>query len=552
MKKALVVAVLILLVTVSFLAGRWFQKKNIVSGSSVRKVLYYADPMNPGVKSDKPGTAPCGMPLEPVYEDGAANTAGMRAGTVSVSAEQQQLIGVKVATVVKSSWSHAVRVLGRVVPDESRIYRINSATDGWVKSVSPATTGSLVAKDDMLASFYSPDFFPAIKAYLYGLRSLTRFQSNEKETQAQIEVTNANIESFKVSLRNLGMSEHQIDELARTRESADNIEIRSPHTGFITVRNIYLGQRFERGAELFRIADLSRVWILADVFENESEYFKPGAVARVFLPNMNKTIMARVSSVLPQFDPTSRTLKLRLEADNPGFLLRPDMFVDVELPVDFPSTVSVPLDAVRYSGVRKTVYIDRGNGFFEPRDVETGWRFSDRVQIVRGLAPGERIVVSGNFLIDSESRMRAAAAGISGTVQKDVVCGMDVDEDKAAAAGRASELSGRQFYFCSDRCKQQFDANPARYLKKPQDAGMAAPNRQTISASSVHKDAVCGMNVEEAPATAAGRTSEYRGKKYYFCSDSCKQLFDKDPDHYAEKLKETRLDTAPVREARND
>ncbi len=468
MKKALSVAVLVLLVAVSFLAGNWYRKKrSIGSGSQgARKVLYYVDPMNPALKSDKPGVAPCGMPLEPVYADGSPDLSGMPPGTVNVSPEQEQLIGVKVATVEKAAWSHTVRVLGRVVPDETRIYRINSATDGWVKKVLPATTGSLVRKDELLATFYSPDFFPAIKAYLYGLRSLDRFESNGKETRGQIEVTNANIDSYRVSLRNLGMSEHQIDEMTHTRQGMDEIEIRAPEQGFIVARNISLGQRFERGTELYRIADLSRIWVLADVFENESEYFRPGVIARVVLPNQQKTFHARVSNTLPQFDPASRTLKLRLEADNPGFLLRPDMFVDVELPVAFPRAITVPVDAVRYSGLKKTVYVDLGKGFFEPRDVETGWRFGDRVEIVRGLTPGERIVVSGNFLIDSESRMRAAAAGIYGTGQKDPVCGMDVDEDAAKAAGRISEYRGEKYYFCSDACKQRFDREPDRYAEE--------------------------------------------------------------------------------------
>jgi Cu(I)/Ag(I) efflux system membrane fusion protein len=465
MKKTMRVGLLVFLVIAAFIAGERYRMKTVSRSGpqEARKILYYVDPMNPGLKSDKPGVAPCGMPLEPVYSDGLPDVSGMPPGTVNVSPEQQQLIGVKVAIVEKASWVHTVRVLGRVVPDESRIYRINSVTDGWVKTVLPPTTGCLVKKDDVLATFYSPDFFPAIKAYLYGLRSLARYESNEKETQGQIEVANANIDGFRVSLRNLGMSEHQIDEMTRSGRGVDNIEIRAPGPGFIIVRNISPGLRFERGTELYRIADLRHVWILADVFENESEYFRPDIVARATLPNQNRTFRARVSDVLPQFDAASRTMKMRLEVDNPDFLLRPDMFVDVELPVTFPSAISVPADAVRYSGLKRTVYIDLGEGFFEPREVETGWRFGDRVEIVGGLMPGERIVVSGNFLIDSESRMRAAAAGIYGTARKDPVCGMDVDEQEAKAAGRISGYHGKNYYFCSDSCKQRFEKDPNRY-----------------------------------------------------------------------------------------
>ncbi len=365
---------------------------------------------------------------------------------------------------------------------------------------------------------------------------LDRFESSEKETKAQIEVTNASIDSYRVSLRNLGMSEHQIDEMTRTRQGVDEIEIRATEQGFIIARNISLGQRFERGTELYRIADLSHIWVLADVFENESEYFKPGINARVILPNQKKAFHARVSNTIPQFDAASRTLKIRLEVDNPGFLLRPEMFVDVELPVTFPRAITIPVDAVRYSGMKKTVYMDLGKGFFEPRDVETGWRFGDRVEIVRGLLPGERIVVSGNFLIDSESRMRAAASGVLGPMQKDAVCGMDVDEGKANTEGKTSEYGGTKYYFCSITCKQQFDRDPEHFLKKPRarvnQGAFAKTKRKTVREALVHKDLVCGMDVGEYAAEAAGRISEYRGKKYYFCSDLCKGQFEKDPEGY--------------------
>jgi len=545
MRKGLNIAIIVVLVAVSFLAGKWYQKKHLpnIDVQGAHKVLYYVDPMNPALKSDKPGVAPCGMQLEAVYADGSTDTSGMPPGTVRVSQEQQQLIGVKVATVEKTSWKYSIRLLGRVVPDENRIYRINSATDGWVKTVLPVTTGSLVRKDEMLATFYSPEFFPAIKAFLYGMRSLERFESSGKETQGQIDLTNANIDNYRVSLRNLGMSEQQIDDIKRTHQGTDSIEIHSPEAGFIIARNISLGQRFERGAELFRIADLSHVWILADVFENESEYFRPGIIAHVMLPNQRREFHAKVSTTLPQFDAASRTLKVRLEVENPDFQLRPDMFVDVDLPVTLSRAIAVPVDAIRYSGLNKTVFIDLGNGFFEPRDVETGWRFGDRVEVVRGLMPGERIVVSGNFLIDSESRMKAAAGGIYGAAEIDPVCNMNVNEVEARAAGRISEYGDKKYYFCSDTCKQQFEKDPGYFSKRSLRRKQETFNKvkmEIVQKISVHKDPVCGMDVEYS-AFKPGLTSEYRGKKYYFCSDSCKREFGKNPARYAAKPEENHL-----------
>jgi Cu(I)/Ag(I) efflux system membrane fusion protein len=221
-----------------------------------------------------------------------------------------------------------------------------------------------------------------------------------------------------------------------------------------------------KGNEFYRIADLSRIWIFADIYENEGQHFRPGMKVKVSLPHQGKAFQARVSDVLPQFDGATRTLKLRLEAENPNYLMRPEMFVDVELPLSLPPAVIVSADAVLDSGLKKTVFVDRGNGLFEPREVETGWRMGNRIEIVKGLMPGERIVVSGNFLIDSESRMELAAAGLVGTLRKDPVCGVDVSVNKAEKAGRKSILQGKTYYFSSDECKQQFDKNPEPYVKR--------------------------------------------------------------------------------------
>jgi YHS domain-containing protein len=152
--------------------------------------------------------------------------------------------------------------------------------------------------------------------------------------------------------------------------------------------------------------------------------------------------------------------------DNPGYLLRPDMFVDVEFPVTLPSALSVPADAVLDSGLKKTVFVDLGNGLFEPREVETSWRMGNRVEITSGLKPGERIVTSGTFLIDSESRLELAAQGMYGTLSKDPVCGVDVSLNKAERAGRKSVYQGKNYHFSSDECKQKFDKNPESYVKK--------------------------------------------------------------------------------------
>jgi membrane fusion protein, copper/silver efflux system len=152
--------------------------------------------------------------------------------------------------------------------------------------------------------------------------------------------------------------------------------------------------------------------------------------------------------------------------DNPGYLLRPDMFVDVEFPVPLPPTISVPADAILDSGLQKTVFVDRGNGYFEPREVETGWRMGNRVEIVKGLNPGERIVTSGNFLIDSESKLELAAQGMHTVLSKDPVCGREISTTKAQKAGRKIIYEDKTYFFDSDECKQKFEKDPKRYVKE--------------------------------------------------------------------------------------
>jgi RND family efflux transporter MFP subunit len=377
------------------------------------------------------------------------------------------VIGVRTSAVKKAVIESSIRTVGRVAPDEKRVYRLVAGADGWIRETYNDDTGTLVKKDERLASFYNPQFRSAQLAYLGVLvPSDSRFQAGGRPGLAPSQQASVTVQTYIDQLESLGMSEQQIKELGQTKQFTDKVFIMAPVTGFILTRNVSPGQRFDKGTEWYRIADLSRVWVLADLFRNEAEYVRSGMKVRVTIPETKRTLNAVVSTVLPQFDATSRTMKVRLELDNPGYTLRPDMFVDVEFPVTLPPTLTVPADAILDTGLRKTVFVDRGNGLFEPREVETGWRMGDRVEIVRGLEPGERIVVSGNFLIDSESRLELAAAGMFGTLSKDPVCGVDVSISKAEKAGRKSNYQGKNYYFTSDECKEQFEKNPTRYIGK--------------------------------------------------------------------------------------
>jgi len=409
-KKISYVLLLFLFATGTFFAGSWYNQHK--TSTSARKPLYYVDPMHPAYRSDKPGIAPdCGMKLEPVYAGERKAETVTPAGAINIDPARQQLFGVRVATVEKISGSYNLRLLGRVAPDESRVYKLNAGIEGYIQDVSAATTGSFVRKNQELASFSAPMASMTIQTYLLNLGAEDRFKKSAAEGSVEgqsLGSANANIQQRTQQLQNLGMSPLQMEEIRRTRQYPDSIRIVSPVDGFVLARNVSPGQKFERDAEWYRIADLRRVWIVTDVFASDARYLQPGTKVRVRLPEQNKVFQGRVASALPQFDASARTLKARIEVENEGYLLRPDMIVDVELPVAFSLSIVVPSSAVLDSGLKQTVFVERGEGLFSSRTIETGRRFDDRVEIVKGLEPGEKIVVAGNFLISSESRLQEA------------------------------------------------------------------------------------------------------------------------------------------------
>ena len=227
---------------------------------------------------------------------------------------------MQVGQVERSPFTHTIRLLGKVAPDETRVYFINATVDGWITKTLPNTTGSFVKKDETLAAFYSPEFLSAGQALLFALGSKDRVQTTGKESAVQrdqLTQFNINVQQYRDSLRNLGMGDLQIDEMIQRRKYMENVNITSPADGFILSRKVSQGLRFEKGWEFYRIADLSRVWILADVYGKEA-IFQARDEVKVTLPDQGKVYRARVSKVLPVFEPSTRTLKVRLETDNPG------------------------------------------------------------------------------------------------------------------------------------------------------------------------------------------------------------------------------------------
>lgn len=539
---------LFVLLALIFWAGSYYGRATGVSSAGkAKRVLFYVDPMNPSHTSPEPGIAPCGMKMEPVYGDDEEQPPGLAPGSVKITPEKQQLVGVKVAKVEETPWTHTLRALGQVAVDENRIYQLNAFIDGWIVRAYPNSTGSIVRRDEPLATYYSKELPTALQTFFYASHASQSLAEGVKLPQTQIDALDAQKKLAEGSLMNLGMSRLQIDELARKRQVTQEIILYAPVTSFILSRKITPGQKFTTGQELYRLADLSRVWVLADLYGNEVNYVTPGAQVKVSLPNQKKNFVATVSEILPEFNPNTLTLKVRLEVDNPNFLLRPGMFTDIEFSVKLPPSINVPVDAVMDSGLKQLVFVDRGQGYFEPRQVKLGWRLGDRVEILEGLKPGESIVTSGNFLIDSESRMKLAAAGFFGEVTRDPVCGLSVDASKSKAAGWQSTVNHNTYSFCSPACKDHFDKTPERYADSKADVAAAGDQTAGPKAAPVNTalDPVCGQEVDLDRAKAQGLTSDYNGKTYYFVRYACKHDFDKNPGQYLSEAADQSKAAAP-------
>ncbi len=374
-------------------------------------MLYYVDPMHPSYHSDKPGIAPdCGMDLVPVYADAVGKSlvpAGDDASdSLTIDPAAQKIYGHSaLAAVENGSGTRVIHAFGKVAADETRVYKVTIGASGYVKSTENDAVGTLVKKNQHLAVVYSPDFLPLEGGFL-SANERTPGTFKETATTAQ---SAASAQARADRLRNIGMSDVQIQEMTEKHQIPEDVNIYSPTDGFVLSRNISPGLRFEREREFYTIADLSQVWINAQVFGRDAEKFRPGSMAKVTLPDTGECFQAKVSEVLPEVDPATRALKVRLVATNPGFKLRPDMFVNVEMPVTIPPGLSCLADAIVDTGLAKQVFVQTSPGHFEKREVETGWRVEDRVQIVKGLRQGEMVVSAGTFLVDSESHLQAAA-----------------------------------------------------------------------------------------------------------------------------------------------
>jgi len=414
MKKWLYLIPLLLCILGGFAAGHYLAHSRT---DQSRRILYYVDPMHPSYKSSKPGKAPdCGMDLEPVYADSAATAVAPKSTPAMPGAEidpaVRQLYGIRLAKAEKQPQHHSLRLFGRVAAEDTRVFRVDFGADGYVKETKDDSVGTHVTKNQHLGLVYSPDFLAIAGGYLAANERTPGAQNNARDSvnAASAAQNSASVLARADRLRNMGMSDTQIDEITETKKLPEDVYIVSPVDGFILTRTISPGMRVERMTQLYTVGDLSKVWIEAEVFGRDAQSIHPGAAATASLPDSNQTLHATILSILPDVDPVTHAAKVRLEVDNAGFKLRPGMFVNVDMPVALPEGLSVPVDAVMDSGLEKRVFVETAENHFEPRMVETGWQIGDRIQIVNGLRDGDVIVASGTFLVDSESRLHSDAS----------------------------------------------------------------------------------------------------------------------------------------------
>ncbi len=374
-----------------------------------KEVLFYRNPMNPAITSPVPAKDEMGMDYIPVYADGGAG-ADEPVGTVSIDPVTVQNIGVRTARAEKRSLSHAVRAVGRVDFDEERLARLHPKTEGWIEVLRVSTTGSVVKKDDILLSIYSPQLVSSQEEYLLALHNFQVLKNSpyEEIRRGAEELVN----SARERLRLLDVPDHQIHELEVTRQIKKRIHIHSPFDGTVIKVGVREGQYVTPQTELYMLADLSRVWVYVDVYEEDLPWIKLGDIGEMTVRAVpGRTFRGKVTYVYPYMERKTRTARVRLEFDNPNLLLKPEMFANVTLRAGrVDEAVVVPAEAVVRSGERDLVFVVRERGKFEPRPVTLGLSADGLVQIVDGVKAGEEVVTSAQFLIDSESKLREATA----------------------------------------------------------------------------------------------------------------------------------------------
>jgi len=346
-------------------------------------------------------------------ESPAGKASSPQGNIMVVSPERLQSIGVKFELAERRPLERTIRTVGRVEIDERRLAHMHLKLEGWIDELRVNYTGEQVKQGQILFTLYSPELVATQQEYLLALKGKkalggSPFPEVAEGAQSLLAVT-------AQRLRLWDITEDHIQDLERTGKVRKTLPIHSPITGTVINKVALAGMRVSPGDELYTIADLSRIWITADIYEYELPLLKVGQMATVTLSYAPGTVLqGRVGFIYPMLDPQTRTAKVRFELDNPGEQLKPGMYANVELQIPLGTRLAIPRDAVLESGERQVIFIHHGGGTLEWRTVKLGVRAGDWVEVLEGIAEGDHLVTSANFLIDSESRLKTAVGGMQG------------------------------------------------------------------------------------------------------------------------------------------
>jgi Cu(I)/Ag(I) efflux system membrane fusion protein/cobalt-zinc-cadmium efflux system membrane fusion protein len=381
-------------------------KAGMVDPKNGKTIKYWVAPMDPTYIRNEPGKSPMGMDLVPKYEeDGSSEPVS----TIRVDPTTVQNMGVRLAVVERKPMSKTIRAFGNITYDERRLYAVNTKFDGWIEKLDINYVGQRVTKGDPLFKIYSPDLVTAQEEYLLALRQYRKVSGNSnpriKDNAERLRA------AARTRLRYWDISEAQIQRIENTGKVTKTITVYCPATGIVLKKNAYLGHLVKAGQHQFEIADLSNVWVDVEVYEYELPWVRNGMEASMELSYVpGKKFKGRVLYIYPYLSEKTRTARLRLEFDNDNFELKPDMYANIYLKtaLDEQSLV-IPQEAVIDSGIRKVAFVSKGEGRFEPRQIELGMEVNGNdYQVLSGLSEGERVVTSAQFMLDSESRLREA------------------------------------------------------------------------------------------------------------------------------------------------
>jgi Cu(I)/Ag(I) efflux system membrane fusion protein len=372
-------------------------------GETKRKILYYRNPMGLPDTSPVPKKDPMGMDYIPVYEEPSSSDPAVKISTAKI-----QKLGVRIEAAIMRELTRTVRAVSTVQADEQRLHIVAPKFEGWIQRLYVNTTGQAVKKGDALMDVYSPELITAQHEYLVAQKGTQMVEGGGLEVQAGMERL---AESALQRLRNWDISDADLRSLRLEGEFKRSVILRAPVSGVVLEKSAIQGQRFAPGEMLYQIADLSNVWMLADVFEQDLVLVRRGQPATIRIEAYpEKVFTGKVTFIYPTVDSETRTAKVRIELPNDQVLLKPAMYGSGELASIHgkDKVLAVPESAVLHTGTRQLVLVDLGEGRFEPREVKLGAHGDDYDEVLDGLTAGEMVVVKANFLIDAESNLRAA------------------------------------------------------------------------------------------------------------------------------------------------